>query len=499
MTKLKAILGKGDIRKASCDALCLMFVEKELSLSLPGRAADKAVGGAVSRAISRGFKGKKNEVERIVAGKSSPFGQIVLVGLGPRDKLDAENYRQAGGLFIGALDKRGEKLRAHVELRDPFRAGMSLAEIACAFVAGAALKNYRYLEYKTKNSGDGPVNTLALYGDSRTIAKAVERGLVAAEAQCFARDLINTPSAMLTPELFVRAARKAALEHKLQVKVWKEPELRKAKMNAILAVGQGSCNPPRMAAVTYRGAKRKGLDIVLVGKGVTFDSGGISIKPSAKMDEMKGDMSGAAVTLAAMTAAARLKLKVNVVAVMPLVENMPGGGAQRPGDIIRTASGQTVEVKNTDAEGRLILADALHYATTLKPRTGVVDLATLTGACTIALGSQAIGLMGNNEDLLSKVGAAALASGERTWLLPLWEEYEELIESPVADMINTSTRREAGTIVGGIFLKRFVGDTPWAHLDIASVMWNDKAGPYLAAGPTGKGVRLLIRLLESLQ
>jgi len=234
-----------------------------------------------------------------------------------------------------------------------------------------------------------------------------------------------------------------------------------------------------------------------VGKGITFDSGGISIKPAEKMDEMKGDMSGAAEVLAAVAGAARLRLKVNVTAVMPLAENMPGGGAQRPGDIVRTASGLTVEIKNTDAEGRLILADAIHYAAGLKPRVGIVDVATLTGACTIALGSHAIGLMGNNEDLLSRIGAAALASGDRTWLLPLWDEYDELIESAVADMLNTSTRREAGTIVGGMFLKRFAGDTPWAHLDIASVFWNPKAGPYLAAGPSGRGTRLLLKLLEA--
>jgi leucyl aminopeptidase len=217
------------------------------------------------------------------------------------------------------------------------------------------------------------------------------------------------------------------------------------------------------------------------------------------MHEMKGDMSGAACVLAAVAAASRRKLKVNVVGLMPLAENMPGGRAQRPGDVIKTASGLTVEVLNTDAEGRLVLADALYYATKLKPRVGIVDLATLTGACSIALGSQAIALMGNDEDLLQKIGTAALATGERTWLLPTWEEYDELIESKIADIINTSTRREAGTIVGGIFLKKFIGDTPWAHLDIASVSWLPKEGPYLSSGPSGKGTRLLVRLLETLQ
>jgi leucyl aminopeptidase len=496
MNPIKAILGKGDIRRAECDALGLMFVEGELSLSMAARAADQATRGAVSAALERGFKGKRDEVERIPAGKSSPFGQVVLLGLGARDKLELENFRRAGGLLVGALDK-GKELRVHVEMRDPFRAGVTLDDITRAFVVGAILRNYRFCEYKTREKKSGPVAALALYGESRVVGRGIEKGVVGAEQQCYVRDLVNRPSRDLTPELFAREAQRVAREHRLAVKVWKEAELKKANMNAILAVGQGSRNPPRLVTVSYQGNKRPRPDLVLVGKGITFDSGGISIKPAEKMDEMKGDMSGAAEVLAAVAGAARLRLKVNVTAVMPLAENMPGGGAQRPGDIVRTASGLTVEIKNTDAEGRLILADAIHYAAGLKPRVGIVDVATLTGACTIALGSHAIGLMGNNEDLLSRIGAAALASGDRTWLLPLWDEYDELIESAVADMLNTSTRREAGTIVGGMFLKRFAGDTPWAHLDIASVFWNPKAGPYLAAGPSGRGTRLLLKLLEA--
>lgn len=498
MKQMKVILGKGDIRKAGCDALGLLFVEGETKLSLAGRAADKATRGAVSKCINDGFKGKKDEVERIPAGKDSPFGQVILLGLGPRDKLEPENYRRAGGKLVGSLGKR-EKQRVHVELRDPFRTGMTLEEIARAFVVGSMLADYRFIDYKTKNNKPGPVDTLALYGDSRELSAAIKRAVIGAGSQCLVRDLINRPARELTPALFVAEARKAARSVGLTAQVWDEKELAKRKMNAILAVGQGSHNPPRLVKISYQGAKRKSVDIVLVGKGITFDSGGISLKPSGDMDQMKGDMSGAAEVLATVLAAKQLKLKVNVTAIMALAENLPGGGAQRPGDVIRTASGLTVEVKNTDAEGRLILADALHHATTLRPRIGIIDVATLTGACSIALGSQAIGLMGTNEDLLAKISAAGHATGDRTWVLPLWEEYDELIESKVADMINTSTRREAGTIVGGIFLKQFVGETPWAHLDIASVFWWPKPTPYLAAGPSGKGTRLLIRLLESLQ
>jgi leucyl aminopeptidase len=497
MNLMKVEVGKGDIRKAECDALGLMFVEGELKLSLAAAAADRALRGAVSRCIEKGFKGKKDEVERIIAGKSSPFGQVVLIGLGEREKLELETYRRAGGLLIGSLNK-GQGMTCHVEMRDPFRAGITLDDITRSFVVGAMARNYRYNDYKTKDVRPGPAAKISLYGESRVIARGIEKGVVSGEAQGLARDLVNRPGGDLTPEDFAREARAVAKKHRLAVKVFDERELKKAKMNAILAVGQGSHHPPRLVMVSYKGAKRDRPDLVLVGKGITFDSGGISLKPGEKMDEMKDDMSGAAAVLMATAAAARLKLKVNVTAVLALAENLPGGGAQRPGDVIRTASGLTVEVKNTDAEGRLVLADALHFATTLKPRIGIVDLATLTGACTIALGSQAIGLMGNNEELLAKVGAAALASGERTWLLPLWDEYDELVESQIADVLNTSTRREAGTIVGGVFLKNFVGAAAWAHLDIASVAWTPKNGPYLAAGPSGKGTRLLIRLLESL-
>lgn len=498
MELMKVSLGKGDLRRAQCDAIGLLFLEGECALSLAARAADQATRGAVSRVIERGFKGKKDEVEKIPAGKSSPFGQVLLIGLGPRDKLEVESYRRVGGLLVGALDKTSKQV-LHVEMRDPFRAGLTLDEIARALVEGTILRNYRYLEYKTKDPKPGPVAALALYGDSRALQKGIEKGLIAASAQCQARDLVNRPSADLTPEIFAAEAQKLAKAHQLAAKVWKEADLKRAGMNAILAVGQGSHHPPRLVALTYQGKKTAGLDLCLVGKGITFDSGGVSIKPSEKMDEMKGDMTGAALVLVALLAAAKLRLKVNVTAVMALAENMPGGGAQRPGDIIRSASGLTIEVKNTDAEGRLVLADALHYAASLKPKLGIVDVATLTGAAAIALGTQAIALMGNDDTLISKVGAAALACGERTWPLPQWDEYEELIESTVADVNNTSTRaREAGTIVGGMFLKKFVGKASWVHLDIAAVSWLPKAGPYLSAGPSGKGARLLLRLLESL-
>jgi len=499
MAGIKVTHGKGDIKSAKCDVLALLFVEDELKLSAAGRAADKATGGAVSRLIDNGFNGKKDQTEKIACGKSSPFGAVLMVGLGKRDKLELENYRRAGGKIVGSAGN-GKKLTVNVDLRDPFRTGMTMDEIARALVVGAMLKSYRFLDYKTKNRKESPVAKLAIFGDGRVLKGGIERGVVGAEAQCMVRDLVNIPAKDLTPDLFAKKARDAAkTSQKLSVTVWKTAELKKRKMNAILAVGQGSHNPPCLVQLQYKGTQKKTPDLILVGKGITFDSGGISIKPGSKMHEMKGDMNGAGAVLAAVHAAAKLKLKINVTGIMALAENLPGGSAQRPGDVIKTMSGLTVEVLNTDAEGRLVLGDALHYATTLKPKIGIIDLATLTGACTIAIGSQAIALMGNNEELLGKISTAGHQTGDKTWMLPLWEEYEELIESKVADIINTSTRKEAGTIVGGMFLKQFVGETPWAHLDIASVMWLPKSGPYLSDGPSGKGTRLLVRLMEALQ
>jgi leucyl aminopeptidase len=406
-------------------------------------------------------------------------------------------FRSAGGLLVGALDKRpGQKV--HLEIRDSFKTDISTGEIARAMVTGAILNNYCFEDYKNPKDRKKPaLGSLVFFGESHFFSHHIRKGLIEAEQQNMVRDLVNEPACYLTPDLFVKNIISTGRKHKLPVKVWKEVDLRRDNMNAILAVGQGSRHPPRLATISYLGRGGKDIDIALVGKGVTFDSGGISIKDSDNMSEMKGDMAGAAVVLAAVSGAARLRLKVNVTGVIPLAENMPGGGAQRPGDIIKTASGVTIEVDNTDAEGRLLLADAIYLAATLKPKAGIVDVATLTGSCTVALGSQAIALMGNNSNLIDRIKKASFASGERIWELPLWDDYKELIESKPADVRNTSSRpREAGTIVGGMFLKRFAGETPWAHLDIAGVYLTNNSVHYLASGSSGRCTRLLLTTID---
>jgi len=265
-------------------------------------------------------------------------------------------------------------------------------------------------------------------------------------------------------------------------------------MGAFLSVAKGSDEPCRFIVLEYGGGKKTERPVVLVGKAVTFDSGGISIKPSAKMEEMKYDMSGGAAVLGVMKAIGELRTKVNVIGIIPATENLPSGKASKPGDVVKSLSGQTIEIISTDAEGRMLLCDALNYGLRYKPRF-MIDLATLTGACIVALGSHAVGLMGNDADIIERLKKAGDESGERLWELPLWDEYNDSIKSDVADMKNVGNR-SAGTIVGGIFLKRFVGDTPWAHLDIAGTAWADKPSAYRPKGATGVGVRLILRLLN---
>jgi leucyl aminopeptidase len=291
-----------------------------------------------------------------------------------------------------------------------------------------------------------------------------------------------------------QAARSIAKRKRVSVKVLDVAQMKKLGMNAFLGVARGSEEPAKFIILEYRGAKRGDSPIVLVGKGLTFDSGGISIKPSENMGDMKSDMAGGAAVMGAIMAAADLKLPLNVVGLVPATENLPGGCAYKPGDILRSLSGQTIEVVNTDAEGRLILADALTYAQRFKP-AAVIDIATLTGACKIALGDHVIGMLGNDGTLKEKIRMAGDQTGERVWELPLWEEYHELIASDVADFKNAGSRA-GGAITAAAFLSKFVGDTPWVHLDIAGPAWLSKDKPYTPKGATGVGVRLMVQCLR---
>jgi leucyl aminopeptidase len=313
-----------------------------------------------------------------------------------------------------------------------------------------------------------------------------------------ARNLISHPGNTATPAYLAKIAQKLAGKGKLTCKVLGVKEMKKLGMGALLGVGQGSAQPPAFIILEYKGGKKNQAPIALVGKGVTFDTGGISLKPGGGMDEMKYDMSGGATVIGTLQAAASLKLPVNVVGLIPTAENMPGSRAIKPGDILPSLSGKTIEVLNTDAEGRLILADALAYADKLKPKA-VIDLATLTGACVVALGHQAAAVVGTDPKLIEKLKSSGDKTGERVWELPLYEEFDNAVKSDIADLKNISSPGVgAGTITAAAFLKVFVGDNSWAHLDIAGVAWSKEEKPYIPRGAAGFGVRLLIDYLKNL-
>lgn len=469
---------------------------------------DRAVGGVVTRVLQNGdFRGRKDETLVLYpdAKKSGPE-RLLLVGVGKRDGYTTERLRRAVGTAARAAERMGLTTFAfsldHTE-RSSERMGQAIAMRAAAEAAVLAAWDFR--EMKTVNTEEKPpaLEEVLLVGGTATsdaqqrdADAAAQLGATSARSSNFARDLATRPGNVATPTYLANAARQIAEAHGMKLTVLDREQMRAEGMHALLAVAQGTVEEPRFIAIEYNGGKAGAAPLVLIGKGVTFDSGGISIKPAERMEDMKYDMSGAAAVLGAMRGIAELKLKANVVGLMPSTENMPSGSAMKPGDVIGSHLGKTIEVINTDAEGRLILADALSYARRFKP-AAMIDAATLTGAVVIALGQQAIGLMGNDGDLIDEIMAAGLRAGERCWNLPLWDEYRELLESNIADIKN-SGGRHAGTITAGWFLKDFVSDdVPWAHLDIAGMAYRDDAVPYLRKGATGTPTRLFIEWVRS--
>ena len=414
---------------------------------------------------------------------------VLLVGVGERSKATADTVRRALGRVAPQLAKRTTVATTLAQA-----GGRSAEEAVQAAVEGVLLGSYRFDRYKSKKDDAPALETVTVLGsarwNSRAAKAAIERARIVADAEMWARDLVNTPARDLPPADLAKAAQDMAKEVGLEVNVWTEKELEKGGFGGILGVGQGSANPPRMIELRYRGAAASQAPIALTGKGVSFDSGGISIKPAEGMDAMKSDIGGAASILGTMKAIARLKPKVNVIAAIPSAENMPSGSATKPGDVLHHRGGRTSEVVNTDAEGRLILADALAYLAEQEPRV-IVDTATLTGACMVALGDELWGVMGNDRGLIRDLLAAGDATGERGWELPLHRPYRKLIDSDVADIKNMG-KRHGGAITAGWFLAEFVGDTPWAHMDIAGPAFLDKAGDYSPKGATGVPVRALV-------
>jgi leucyl aminopeptidase len=447
----------------------------------------EAIGGAAGDAEARG------EFKQLTMVHPERPARALVVGLGKREDLDAERARVAAAIAAKEAGRVEARTVAWV-----LPASEDDAAIAEGLVTGTILGSYRFDEFKTPDPDDPAppeIEALTLIG-SADLGDAAEAARVCAEAQNRARDLQSLPSNVATPSYLGRRAREIASAHRsVTADVLGRTEMIEKKMGGLVAVSQGSAEEPQLIVLRHEGGG-SGPTLGLVGKGVTFDTGGISLKPSPSMQDMKMDMSGAAAVLQAVAAIADLELAVNVIAVIPSTENMPSGTAIKPGDIITQYNGKTVEVNNTDAEGRLILADALAYAIELGAER-IVDLATLTGAVLIALGSTYAALISNDDDLASEVDEAGATTGELVWRLPLHPEYKEITTGRVADLVNASEKRKAGTIYAGSFLEEFVDGTPWAHLDIAGTAW-DVGRPYTGDSASGYGVRLLVELARRL-
>ncbi len=456
---------------------------------------NKQTGGAVERAIAASsFSGKKSELLEIVAPANLGNSRILLVGLGAPAKLGDKDLQDLGGAVTGHLLKCGEKKAAF--LIDKLRSGKAAAERAANYGFGALLRSYRFDKYKTKEKPENKpkLKEIKIMVEEAAAAKRLFQKLEqVAEGVFTTRDLVSEPANVIFPKSLVAEAKKLS---KLGVKVQAlgEKEMKKLGMGALLGVAQGSAHEPQLLVMVWEGAPsaKDKSPLAFVGKGVTFDTGGISLKPAAGMEDMKWDMGGAGTVVGLMHALAGRKAKVNAVGICGLVENMPSGTAQRPGDIVTSMSGQTIEVLNTDAEGRLVLADALWYVQeNFKPKL-IVDLATLTGAIIIALGNEHAGLFSNDDKLCDQLTEAGKAVGELLWRQPLGPEYDKLIDCDAADMKNISGGRAGGSITAAQFLQRFIQkNTPWAHLDIAGVAWSTKDKPTVPKGGTGFGVRLL--------
>lgn len=486
----------GEATTATTDVLVCLEYEQEKTLSKPIRPIDQKLGGLLSQLRKTGeFSGKPNNTVLLHIDGKLPAKRVLLVGLGSRETVNLERIRQAMGTAVKRARSIKAKGMACLVPEVPKAAGQIKA-VAQAMVEGVILGEYRFTEYCTdRGNNHSTVQSCTIFASSSLpdIKEGANRGRILGEATCFVRDLCNHPANVMTPSRVVTEAKKIARESKIQLKVLDRRQQEKLGMGGLLGVSRGSIEPPQFIILEYAGGPRTQKPIVFVGKTVTFDSGGISLKPSENMEQMKADMTGGAEVLAAIRAASRLKLPVNVIGLLPVTENMPGGRATKPGDILTMLSGKTVEVQNTDAEGRLILADGLAYATRLKPAC-VIDVATLTGAAIVALGQFAIGMLGNDDQLKAELRKAGDYAGERVWEMPLWEEYFEQLKSDVADMRNIGGRG-AGMITAGMFLSKFVGDYPWVHLDIASTDWSSGERPYIPKGPTGTGTRLLIQFL----
>jgi leucyl aminopeptidase len=461
-------------------------------LSAAAAVLDRAAKGYLSKVARRGDMQGKLGATLLLHDVPGVAGRVLLVGLGREGDFRDKQYREAVAAAVRALNGTGaEEASLHLTELPVGRRDAQWKVAHAVSVAGES--GYRFTRMKSKSDDSDPaLRRLALSVDRaahKGAAAGLEQGLAVTHGMSLARDLGNLPPNVCTPSYLAGEARELAKRYRMKATVLGREDMERLGMRALLSVAQGSAEPPRFITLEYHGGPKNMKPVVLVGKGITFDTGGISIKPAAEMDEMKFDMCGAAAVLGTLKAAGEMRLQVNLVGAIPTTENMPGGRATRPGDVVKSLSGQTVEILNTDAEGRLILCDALTYVERFRP-AAVIDIATLTGACVIALGHVATGLFANDEALAREVVAAGEAACDRVWRLPLWEDYQEQLKSNFADFANIGGR-PAGAVTAACFLERFARKYKWAHLDIAGTAW--KSGK--EKGATGRPVPLLVQFL----
>lgn len=487
----------GDITRARVGAIVLGYFQGTKKLTGELAVADAALNKTISRLIREGrLTGKSGEVAVLHSLGNLTPSMVAIVGLGKTEGLTPDKVR----VSVGEVCRTLRQQRAGTIAISTMTMGLSAEESAQVVTEGAMMGLYTFCRHRSPKPDRPIIEKIVLYGAAKYLSelrRGLTTGLAVAEAVNAARDMVNEPSNYMRPKDMVSAAKGLALQDGLKLEILERDDMAKFGMGALLGVAQGSDEPPKFLVLTYRGRRGRGTDLALVGKAITFDSGGISLKPSDKMEEMKGDMAGGAAVLAALSAIAKLGIKINAVAVVAATENLPSGHAYKPGDVLMAMNGKTIEVISTDAEGRLALADALSYVDArIKPRH-VVDVATLTGACVVALGDVTAAVFSSNQTLADLILDAASRAGERMWQMPLFEEYKEQNKSKVADVKNTGGRG-AGAITAAQFLSEFTGDMSWAHLDIAGVSDTDRERGYYAKGATGIPVRTLVNLAKDM-
>jgi len=483
--------------EVDAEGLAVAIFKDEKANSGLLKTLDAAVGGMIADGIeSEEFTAKQGETAYFhVSSKSLKARRVLLIGCGERDSYKAGQITQMAGTATRFL--RGKSIKT---IAIAARADGDAEKVAQTVAVGAVMGLFELDKYRTQDKEKRELKSVTVViegADKKAVQRGAERGRIIGESINFTRDLANEPGGYMTPAILAGRAKEVAKEFGLSIDILDQKQMEKLGMGSLLGVSRGSDEPPKLIVLKYEPSRfrsRKGDLLALVGKGITFDSGGISLKPGENMELMKYDMTGAATVIGTMRAIAQLKPSVPVLGVAPCSENLPSGKATKPGDVLTAMTGKTIEVINTDAEGRLVLADAIAYAKKLGA-TRIIDMATLTGAVSIALGDVNTAILGTDQTLIDQVIAAGTEVGEKFWQLPLDEEYTKQIKSDIADIKNVGGKK-AGTITAAAFLKEFAEDTPWAHLDIAGTAWGDAATPYRSKGPTGVAVRTLVEFIE---